>query len=111
MFDGKQMYCLQQTNSHLTKQGDPGFVGSKTDNIPLVDFSDIDRDGMIDMVFLHENQIYVYYNMLESLSLSGKWQEPPKLCKKWNDTESGPIFANFTNDLLDHTGGNEFVVI
>jgi len=48
-------------------------VMNNTENIPLVDFSDIDRDGMIDMVFFHENLIYVYYNMLDSISLSGKW--------------------------------------
>ena len=56
----------------------------KSDNIPLVDFSDIDRDGMIDMLFVHENFIYVYYNMLDPVSLSNNWQETPKLCKKWN---------------------------
>lgn len=32
------------------------------DDVPIVDFVDIDRDGMIDMFFIQKNNLYVYYN-------------------------------------------------
>ena len=48
LHNGLQKFCLQHTNKHLIKSQ------AETDasaNIPLVDFVDIDSDGMIDMVF------------------------------------------------------------
>jgi hypothetical protein len=32
------------------------------DQIPLVMFEDINRDGMMDIVFGFDNKIFVYYN-------------------------------------------------
>ena len=46
-----------------------------SENIPLVTFEDFDRDGMMDMVFVHKNNIFVYYNKMKakeySVSLTG----------------------------------------
>lgn len=46
-----------QTNSNKN------YMAGPHENIPFVDFSDIDRDGMMDMIFYHDKNIYVYYNM------------------------------------------------
>jgi hypothetical protein len=60
LHDGKQMFCLQHTDKFLIK---PQQETDSNANIPLVDFVDIDSDGMIDMVFHIGKSIYVYYNM------------------------------------------------
>ena len=67
---------------------------------------------MIDMIFYHEKYIYVYYNMHSHLKLSGYYSDHPNLCKSWDKVEEGPIFASFTDDLLDeNSDGNEYVVV
>lgn len=55
----KQKFCLKDTNMKLVE-----WISTpdKNANIPLVEFVDIDRDGMMDMVFYHNKKIYVYYN-------------------------------------------------
>ena len=74
---------------------------------------DIDSDGMIDMVFNINKNLYVYYNMHKHLPFDGGYSESPNLCKKWDEVETGPIFKSYTEipfeDIQD--GGNEFVVI
>lgn len=49
-------FCLIQTFDFLNSP-DLGL------SPPLVDFSDMNRDGMIDMVFYDQGKINVYYNM------------------------------------------------
>lgn len=62
---------------HLTKQEpvDITIKDPETHNVPLVSFEDIDRDGMMDMVFVYENNLYVYYNKMKAkkyvVSLTG----------------------------------------
>lgn len=48
-----QLYCLVQTDTF-----------PHTNKIPLIEFADMDRDGMTDMVFYDETQsaIYTLYN-------------------------------------------------
>ena len=47
----------------------------ETLNIPLVSFEDLDRDGMMDMTFVHKNQLFIYYNKMPAkeyvVSLTG----------------------------------------
>ena len=40
-------------------------------DVPLVEFVDIDRDGMLDLFFYHDGKIYVYYNLLPRRAYSG----------------------------------------
>ena len=61
---GQQMYCLLDSNAGmhvLSKQP----VGNRHEQVPLIEFVDIDRDGMIDMFFYYKSKIYVYYNKLK----------------------------------------------
>jgi len=76
-----------------------GYAAGSQENIPLIDFTDIDRDGMIDMVFFHNKSIYVYYNLHQHLQIKSSYSESPNLCKKWDETDTAPIFANFTSAL------------
>lgn len=34
--------------------------------MPLLDFSDLDRDGMTDMIFYSNSSIYTFYNRYEA---------------------------------------------
>jgi hypothetical protein len=99
LFNDKQMYCLKQTDMVLTPQMGGGYAAGSQENIPLIDFTDIDRDGMIDMVFFHNKSIYVYYNLHQHLQIKSSYSESPNLCKKWDETDTAPIFANFTSAL------------
>jgi hypothetical protein len=82
-------------------------------NIPLVEFVDVDSDGMIDMIFNFGKSIYVYYNMHSHLPFTNSYNELPNLCKKWDETETGPIFMNHTSITKEDIkkGGNENVLI
>ena len=62
--DGKQMYCLFKNDSNIVP-GDFNVSVSKTmqGSAPLVTFTDVDRDGMMDMVFYQDKKIWTYYNM------------------------------------------------
>jgi len=42
-------------------------------NSPLVEFIDIDRDGMIDIVFYHNKQIYVFFNVHPCLEFTNSF--------------------------------------
>jgi hypothetical protein len=33
-----------------------------SEEIPLIDFADVNRNGMTDLVFVSKDKIYVYYN-------------------------------------------------
>ena len=47
-------YCLQHTNMQMApmKPVDANEQHPETKNIPLVTFEDVDRDGMMDMIFV-----------------------------------------------------------
>jgi hypothetical protein len=68
---------------------------------------------MIDMIFNINKNLYIYYNMHKHLPFNGGYSESQVLCKKWTDTETGPIFMSYTEIPFEDVqeGGNEFVVI
>lgn len=70
MIDGKQKYCLVHTDT---------FKDSK--NVPLIDFADMDRDSMVDMIFMQGNTIYTFYNKYE-----GNAATETNLCKSAYET-------------------------
>ena len=35
---------------------------SKDKSIPLIHFFDVNNDGMVDQVFYHDKQLYIFYN-------------------------------------------------
>jgi len=65
------------------------------------------------MVFNINKNLYVYYNMHQHLPFNGGYSESPNLCKKWDETETGPIFMSYTEIPFDEVqdGGNEYVTI
>ena len=55
-FNNKQMYCYVQSDN---------FGSLKTSveqTIPLVSFADMDRDGMVDIVFFKDSAVHTIYN-------------------------------------------------
>lgn len=78
------------------------MIPSDSPDIPFVDFTDVDRDGMMDMIFFHEGKIYTYYNMHSHVDFEGgATLSELYLCKKWNETEAGPIFADYKDVLAN----------
>ena len=79
-------------------------------NIPLVEFTDVNSDGMIDMIFFYNSSIYTYTNLHKPVALKDAEQF---LCKSQKSVEIGPIFYDYTKltpkELAD--GGNDFVQI
>ena len=51
-----QKFCLMHTNKRLLN----------SQEIPLVQFADLDRDGMADMFFFSQGSIYSFYNLHNS---------------------------------------------
>lgn len=49
-------FCLQVVDRKLL----PSFSQDKS--IPLIHFFDVNNDGMIDQVFYHDKQLYIFYN-------------------------------------------------
>jgi hypothetical protein len=60
-----------------------------------------------------DKSIYVYYNMHKHLPFSGGYNELPTLCKKWDETATGPIFMSYNDIPFEEVqeGGNQFVLI
>ena len=58
----KQKYCLKHTNQHLTM--DYKVEAGNEATVPLVQFVDMNRDAMPDMVYYHDKKIYVFYNKI-----------------------------------------------
>ncbi len=56
------MYCLVQTDDFADLDALPA--------VPMVDFSDIDRDGMPDMIFYRDSAVYTFFNKYEANSAS-----------------------------------------
>ena len=55
--EGKQKYCLIQTGLKYVS-------GSNT--IPLMQYFDVNQDGMMDLIFFHGKHIHVLYNKIEA---------------------------------------------
>jgi len=36
---------------------------------------DVDRDGMVDMVFYHDKQLYTYYNLHQHVDYTGGYDQ------------------------------------
>ena len=60
--DEKQKYCLKVTNQHF--QAPKQQISTSDSNIPLIEFYDINRDGMPDMLYFHRGSLIVHYNKL-----------------------------------------------
>jgi len=59
------MYCLHRNNANMRLVESQSLsLAAAAKAVPLVEFVDIDRDGMLDMFFYHQGLIYVYYNQL-----------------------------------------------
>lgn len=67
------------------------IVSDPTQNVPFVEFVDVDRDGMMDMFFYHEGKIFVYYNQLKRKPYSSGLGES-YLCFKESEVDKGAIF-------------------
>lgn len=83
-------------------------------NIPFVEFIDIDRDSMIDMIFYHDGKIHTYYNMHTPKPIPDNPYEEAKLCKLAEDLEEEEGLAFFTDrkKLTEEeiaSGGNQWV--
>lgn len=83
------------------------------DQIPLVMFEDINRDGMMDIVFGFENKIYVYYNQLHHKPFDPNSLDVVYLCLHWQETEKTPIFKDYTtlSKTQIEEGGSEHITI
>jgi hypothetical protein len=95
MSEGKQKYCLIQTDR---------FVGA---SIPLINFADMDRDGMADMVYYDPNRqsIMTFYNRLNANS-----HTETNLCKSAVNSVSKYLGdANRFFATLSSTTSGEFV--
>jgi hypothetical protein len=57
---GKTKYCLVQTNMFLTEE--QSFSSMEDVSVPLISFTDVDLNGMTDMVFYHDKMVYTIYN-------------------------------------------------
>ena len=91
---------------------------NKNANIPFVEFIDVDLDGMIDMVFYHDQSVYTYYNQHAAKPIPQASFEAENLCKTEEDVEADidankSIFMNYnlltTSEIK--AGGNSWVTI
>ena len=108
------MYCLSSDNAkkHLVEAGQRRPLADPKAEVPLVEFVDIDRDGMLDMFFYHKGKIYVYYNQLPRKPYSSGLGES-YLCYKENEASTSAVFYDYdalSQRAIDQ-GGNEHVVI
>ncbi len=77
-----------------------------TEEIPLIGFSDIDRDGMPDMVFFTDSSLHVFYNKFEA---NGVYES--NLCKQAYETKSlidNEFFSKFSQVGIDTHVSNFF---
>lgn len=58
-------------------------LDTMTQKVPLVEFADMDRDGMFDMVFFMQKKIYTLYNKMKAQSATNT-----DLCRKAASEES-----------------------
>lgn len=96
MIDGAQKYCLIQ------KDFIPATESSGS--MPLIDFADLDRDAMSDLLFYKDGAIYSFYNKYVANDASST-----NLCKGPSDGESlfkNPIFSSFAEAETDKSVSN-----
>jgi hypothetical protein len=87
------MYCLVQTDSF----SDLGITGGP--DVPLVDFLDVDRDAMPDMVFFKDSSVYTFYNKHSAVGA-----QETNLCKhEINPSyfKENPLFTKFLDAPLE----------
>jgi hypothetical protein len=69
---------------------------------------------MVDMVFYHDKQLYTYYNLHKHVDYDGGYDQK-YLCKRWNETQTGPIFTDYKDAIEDilarGDSGNENLTI
>ena len=53
-------FCLMHTNNSLTL--DIAVSSLIASDIPLIQFVDMDRDGMLDLMFYHKGAVHIHYN-------------------------------------------------
>lgn len=105
--DGKQLFCLTVDN-----QNKNFLPRNDKDGPPMVQFADMDRDGMMDAYFYQNGLIYVYYNRLSRKTYSSGLGES-YLCLKQDEADTGSVFQNYY-ELTDSQlmqKGSEFVTI
>lgn len=107
-------YCLIETNKSLTRQ--PPQKNIEDLEIPLIQFNDYDRDGMMDLLFYHDKGLQIHFNLLKpqtfnSFSINDSGES---LCYRNNETKpEGPIFADVTkmSEQEYRKGGNHNITI
>lgn len=64
----------------------------------MIEFADVDGDGMMDMVFYYNKDVYTYYNMRQQKEIADFYQES-YLCKTQEQVsaETGPIFFDYAD--------------
>lgn len=68
--------------------------GSSSTTVPLIDFTDVDRDSMPDMVFFRDSAVHTFFNKYSANPASEL-----NLCKQPTDTKylvNNEIFAKFS---------------
>lgn len=78
--------------------------------MPLIDFADIDKDAMIDMIYFRDGQIYTQYNLYTAQPVNEE-----SLCKQPTDTAylaKKNIFATYpSNEPSVRNNFNEYILI
>ena len=74
-------------------------MDKKTDSLPLIDFGDIDRNGMTDMLFYRDGAIYTFFNRYDANPAT-----ETNLCKQPYETKylkENLIFSKFDAPTTD----------
>jgi len=64
IINGKQKFCLVEDDMRLLPTEQTEFSSEQETIIPLVQFSDVNMDAMFDLLFYHEQKLYVFYNQI-----------------------------------------------
>ena len=94
IYNDKAKYCLIQSEAQLVDQ--PADNKDPNKYVPLVDFTDVNRDGMVDMIFYYDSKVYVYYNNHPMVEFTSSLEQS-LLCTKWNETSYQLIFYDHKN--------------
>lgn len=72
-------------------------ASGQPNEMPLIDFADVNRDAMPDLVFYHQNQITVLYNQYEAVLPD---EAQTNLCQSMTLTSqlaNSKIFADYSD--------------
>ena len=96
MLKGTYKFCLMHTNYTLTYYKPSSKL--VPEDIPLIQFVDMDQDGMLDMMFYHKGAVYIHYNLHKSKAFNfySIKDGGESLCFKSNETSIESIFANIS---------------